>query len=116
MFLHIYGLNLFFLRNGQGVIWLQFMKIIHMRHSNETKGIVSFAVTWIDLGIIILSEVSQKEKDTYDITYIWNLKYDANEHIYETETDNRLVTKGEGGEGGMIGSLGLADVNWIYIW
>ena len=54
---------------------MQFMKIIHMRHSNETKGIVSFAVTWIDLGIIILSEVSQKEKDTYDITYIWNLKY-----------------------------------------
>ena len=65
-----------------------------------SKGIVPFAVTWIDLGIIILSEVSQKEKDTYDITYIWNLKYDANEHIYETETDNRLVTKGEGGEGG----------------
>ena len=24
----------------------------------------------------------------YDITYIWNLKYDTNEHIYETETDS----------------------------
>ena len=23
----------------------------------------------------------------YDITYMWNLKYDSNELIYETETD-----------------------------
>ena len=38
-------------------------------------------VTWIQLEIIILSEVSQKEKDKYhyDITYMWNLKYDTNE-------------------------------------
>ena len=44
-----------------------------------------FAATWMDLEIIILSEVSQKEKDiSYDITYIWNLKYDTNELIYET--------------------------------
>ena len=25
----------------------------------------------------------------YDITYMWNLKYDTNEHIYETETDSQ---------------------------
>ena len=24
----------------------------------------------------------------YDITYTWNLKYDTNEPIYETETDS----------------------------
>ena len=23
---------------------------------------------------------------SYDITYMWNLKYNTNEHIYETET------------------------------
>ena len=34
--------------------------------------IMSFA-TWMDLEIIILSEVCQKEEDKYDITYIWNL-------------------------------------------
>ena len=39
-----------------------------------------------------------------DITYMWNLKYDTNEHIYETETftdiENRLVVaKGERGWG-----------------
>ena len=25
----------------------------------------------------------------YDITYTWNLKYDTNELIYETETDSQ---------------------------
>ena len=35
-----------------------------------------FAATWVQLEIIILSEVSQKEKRqiSYDITYMWNLK------------------------------------------
>ena len=26
----------------------------------------------------------------YDITYMWNLKYDANELIYKTETDSQV--------------------------
>ena len=25
----------------------------------------------------------------YDITYMWNLKHDTNEHIYETKTDSQ---------------------------
>ena len=38
-----------------------------------------FVATWMQLEVIILSEVSQKKKDKYhDITYMWNLKYDAN--------------------------------------
>ena len=49
-----------------------------------------FAATWMDLEIIILSKVSQKEKDIpYDTSYMWNLKYDTDEHIYETETDSQ---------------------------
>ena len=38
--------------------------------------IMPFIVTWTDLGIIILSEVSQAEKDKYHvtITYRWILK------------------------------------------
>ena len=35
--------------------------------------IMPFAATGMDLEIIILSEVCQKEEDKYDITYIWNL-------------------------------------------
>ena len=40
----------------------------------------------MDLEITMPNEVSQKEKDKipYDITYMWNLKYDTNQVIYET--------------------------------
>ena len=34
------------------------------------------AATQMDLEIILLSKVSQRERQIYDITYIWNLKYD----------------------------------------
>ena len=57
----------------------------------------------------------------YDTTYMWNLKYDTNEPIYETETDSRRTDYREwtcGCQGGeqvgerWIGSLGLADTNY----
>ena len=53
--------------------------------------IMPFEATWIDLEIVILSEVkSERErKIPYDITYMSNLKYDTNEHIYETDTDSQ---------------------------
>ena len=41
------------------------------------------------LDIIILSEVSQKEKDKYYITSMQNLKHGTNEHTYETKTDSQ---------------------------
>ena len=42
--------------------------------SHKKNEIMPFAATWMDLEIIILSEVSQTEKDKYHITYMWNLK------------------------------------------
>ena len=52
--------------------------------------IMPFAATWMDTEIIILSEVSQTEKQiSYDITYTWNLKYDTNEPIHEIETESQ---------------------------
>ena len=54
---------------------------------------------------------------SYDITYMWNLKYDTEECIYETQTDSQTqrtdlwLPKGEGGEGWLV-SLELADVNY----
>ena len=33
-----------------------------------------FAAIWMDPEIIMLSEINQKEKDKYHITYMWNLK------------------------------------------
>ena len=55
--------------------------------------IMPFAATWMDLETVILGEVSQKEKgQNHDITYTWNLKYDTNELICETESQaQRLV-------------------------
>ena len=46
------------------------------------------AATQMGLEVIRLSEVSQKEKDKYFITYMWNLKNGKNELIYRTETDS----------------------------
>ena len=45
-----------------------------------------FAATWMDLEILILSEVSQI---SYDSAYRWNLKNNKNELICRTETNSR---------------------------
>ena len=66
---------------------------------------MTFAATWMQLEIIILSEVSQKEKDKYHITYImWDLKYNTNQPIYKTnrlkDRESRpVVAKAEGKDG-----------------
>ena len=49
--------------------------------------IMPFAATWVNLEIIILSKPDRERQIAYDITYMWNLKYDTNEPIYETERD-----------------------------
>ena len=50
--------------------------------------IILFAATWIDLEIIVLRKVSQKGRQIpYDITYMWNVKYNTNEPLYEAEAE-----------------------------
>ena len=51
-----------------------------------------FESTGMNLEIVILSEVSQEEKDkiSYDIIYMWNLKNYTNELIYKIETDSQI--------------------------
>ena len=58
-------------------------------HKNETMLSVA---TWMELEIITLSEISQKEKEiSYDITYMWNLKKkDTNELIYKAEIELQM--------------------------
>ena len=80
--------------------------------------ILSVGTIWMDLEIITLSEISQKEKDKYhDITYMWNLKYGTNELNYNTETDSQTqrtdlwLPRGRV-RGGWTGSLGLAHANY----
>ena len=49
---------------------------------------------------------SERRQIPYDITYMWDIKFGINQHIYEmkknrlTDIQNRLVvSKGEGGKG-----------------
>ena len=53
--------------------------------------IMPFAATWMDLEIIMLSEVkSDNETPTSSaITYIWNLKKGHNEHLCRADTDSQ---------------------------
>ena len=71
-----------------------------------------FAATWMDLEIIILSEVSQTKTN---ITYMWNLrKKVTNELIYQIKKDSQTfktyvqLPNGNGVGEGWIGNLGLA--------
>ena len=52
-----------------------------------------FAATWMDLEIIILSEVNQSKMNSNDITYTYNLKYDTNELIQKTNNFVKFKNK-----------------------
>ena len=62
----------------------------------------------LTVGMIILNEISQKEigKYPHGITYMWNIKCNMNELIYETERDSQTkrvglwLPKGNDGLGG----------------
>ena len=80
-----------------------------------------FIATWVEGEIITLSGVNlspEREKQIpYDITYMWNLRYDTNELIHETETSsqtqrtNLWLPRGEEVGEGRIESVGLTDAN-----
>ena len=70
--------------------------------------IMPFVATWMDQEIILLSEVSHKDKDKYhDIVYLWNIK----------ESQCSLIRGCQGGGvvgEGRIRSSGLADANQCF--
>ena len=70
-----------------------------LSHKNET---LPFAATKMQLGIIILGEISQKKERQIpcDITYTRSLKPGTNESVCATETDShREQTCGCQGQG-----------------
>ena len=86
--------------------------------------IMLFIETWMDLEIVILREIRKRNTNT-----IWyhlyvdskiQHKYNINEHIYETITDSQVQRTnvwfpwGRGVGEWRIGSLGLADANYLY--
>ena len=80
--------------------------------------IMPFAATWMELEIVILSEVSQKEKDKYHmISLITGIQYTEQMNISTEkkimDLENGLVDAWGEREGvGGIGSLGLMDANY----
>ena len=53
--------------------------------------IMPFAATWMDLETVILSDVSQPEKDKYMISLICGIKKNGtNELIYKTEIESQM--------------------------
>ena len=70
-----------------------------------------FAVIWLDLEIIILNEITHREKRIYDITYVEpKKKNDTNEVIYKTDYENLWLPKWK--DGGKNGSLGLTYTHY----
>ena len=60
------------------------MKYYSAIKNNE---IIPSVAIWINLQIIILNRVSQKEKGKYYIiSHMWDLKYNTNEFICETDS------------------------------
>ena len=70
--------------------WIKIWYMYTMKYYSGIKKneIMPFASTWMQLEILILSEVRERQI-SYDITYMCNLKYDTNEPIYKTETDSQ---------------------------
>ena len=70
-----------------------------------------FAATWVELETLILSEVSQKEKDKYPmISHIWNLIYGIDEPFHRRETrglGKQTCCQREGGGSGMDWETGV---------
>ena len=56
--------------------------------SHKKDKIIPFATTWMQLEILMLSEVRRRQIP-YDITYTCNLKYGINKPIYKTERDSQ---------------------------
>ena len=89
--------------------------VVHILLSHKKNEITPFAATWIELEILILNELSQKEKDKYNmislvsgISHMAKINLSTEKKIMDLE--NRLVvTKGEGEGVGWIGSLVLID-------
>ena len=67
-------------------MWYIYIHTMEYYSTIRKNEIMPFAATWMDLEITMLNEV-RKRHISYDITYMWNLKYDTNELIYKTETD-----------------------------
>ena len=85
------------------------------------KEIMLFATTWMDLEVIIRSEVrSERETQTsYDTAYMWKLKKSCKRTYLQnrngvTDVENNLMVNAGEEEERQIGILGLTYIHTIY--
>ena len=72
----------------EAVVHIYTMEYYSAIKKNE---IMSPVATWMDLEIIILSEVSQTEKDKYHISLTCGIQEDdTNELIYKIEVESQM--------------------------
>ena len=88
----------------------------------KTDKIMPCAVTWMQLEILILSEVSQKEKDKYHtISLTYGIQSMAQmvlslQQKQIKDMENRLVfARGEGGGRGMDGEIGVSKCKLLHL-
>ena len=63
---------------------------IQQNTTQPQNKIMPLAATWMQLEVIILSEISPEGGQIpYDITCMWNLKQGTDEPICKTETDSQ---------------------------
>ena len=71
---------------------------------------MSFAVTWMELETIILSEVSERQTSWYHL-YVEYFKKDTNELIFRTETDSQTLKNIWLPKG-----TGMGWKKWLEVW
>ena len=66
--------------------------------------ILPFVITWVDLEGILLSEISQREKEKipYNFTYMWNLKNKRNKQNSDKPIGTHCQLSEERGLGGLV--------------
>ena len=82
----------------------------HTHTATKKNKIMPFAAAWMDPEMIILSEVSQKEKDKYPMISLIHGIYDTNERICKTETDQKKKITCDS----MHDPRGLASTDWSH--
>ena len=57
----------------------------NLNYSIKKNGIMAFVATWMNLEVIIPSNLDRDRQISCDMTYMWSLIYDTNEIIHKTE-------------------------------
>ena len=90
---------------------------ILLSHTKEWN--LAIAVLWMDLENIMLSEMSERERQLlYDIIYMWNPKCNADEYLQQNKNRLKLQKTNQwfpvwrGKMEGKDSGVGLIDINY----